>query len=395
MTSQSQTALRILMLVDKVCAGGGAERFMAALATNLPRERFQVTVATTRSAGGRVLEMLDEGDIPHVAFHRRGRFDLVQFYRLTRFLRRERIDVVHAHMFGSNLWGSIFGRLAGVPAVVAHEHTWSYEGEPLRKLLDGRVIGRLTDTFVAVSERDRDRMITLEGVPAEKIVVLPVPFIPRPNGTHRDMRAELGIPADAPLVGTVAVLRPQKALHVLVDAFARLSQRMPEARLVIGGNGPCREDLERQTSELGVAERVTFLGWWEDVSSLLRAVDVAAMSSDYEGSPLFALEAAVHGTPLVSTDVGNVASLLGDGQGVAVVPPRDPAALAGALEALLRDPARRAAQAAAAGEVVRRHDLDTVTHEFAELYERLVAGAPGRRGSSRSRRNGAGRAARS
>jgi glycosyltransferase involved in cell wall biosynthesis len=382
------------MLVDKVAAGGGAERFMAALATNLPRDRFDVTVATTRSfvlspeltaagmaPGGRVLEILREGDIPHVPFHRRHRFDFVQFYRLTRFLREQRIDVLHAHLFGSNLWGSIFGRLAGVPAVVAHEHTWSYEGEPLRKLLDGYVIGRLADAFVAVSDRDRERMIRLEHVPAKKIVVLPVPFIPRRDGTPRDLRAELSLPPDAPLVGTVAVLRPQKALHVLIDAFAMLSRRMPDARLLIGGIGPCRPDLERQASELGIAERVHFLGWCEDVGSLLHTVDVGAMSSDYEGSPLFALECAVHGTPLVSTDVGNVASLLGDGRGVIVVPPRDPAALADGIEALLRDPARRAAQAAAAAAVAPGHGLETVTREFADLYERLLAGSRRRRAS--------------
>jgi glycosyltransferase involved in cell wall biosynthesis len=384
-TSTKGRPLRVLMLVDKVRAGGGAERFMTALATNLPRDRFEVTVATTRGAGGRVLEMLREGGVPHVGFHRRGRLDVAEFYRLTRFMRTQGIDVVHAHMFGSNLWGSLLGRLAGVPAVVAHEHTWSYEGEPLRKLLDGYVIGRLADTFVAVSERDRDRMIDLEGVPPEKIAVLPVPFIPRANGTHTDVRAELDIPADAPVVGTVAVLRAQKAIHVLLDAFAEVSQRMPDARLLIGGHGPLRGKLERQATELGIGERVHFLGWCEDVASLLRALDVAAMSSDFEGSPLFALECAVHGTPLVSTDVGNVAGVLGDGQGVVVVPRRDSAALADALEELLRDPARRAAQAAAAAERVKQHDLAHVTNEFADLYERLVArrrssvGPPSRR----------------
>src|SRR4051812_14011452 len=208
--------IRVLMLVDKVRFGGGAERFMAGLATTLPRDRFEVMVATTRTAGGRVLDILQEGDIPHFGFHRRSRFDVTQIYRLARFLREQRIDVVHAHMFGSNLWGSILGRLAGVRAIVAHEHTWSYEGEPVRKFLDGHVIGRLADRFVAVSERDRDRMIELEGVPADKIVVMPVPFVPRDGSPVRDLRGELGLPADAPLVGTACVLRPQKAIHVLI-----------------------------------------------------------------------------------------------------------------------------------------------------------------------------------
>jgi glycosyltransferase involved in cell wall biosynthesis len=378
--------LRVLMLIDKVVVGGGAERAMVALAAHLPRDRFEVAVATTRPAKGPLLETLLANGTPHLALDRRGRFDIAAFRRLAAFMRHQHVDIVHAHMFGSNLWGTIFGRVAGVPVVIAHEQTWSYEGEPLRKFLDGHVIGRLADAFVAVSERDRDRMIELEGVPAEKIVLLPNPYFPRPEETPVDLRKALDIPASAPLVGTVAVLRPQKALHVLIEAFGRVLRSVPDAHLVIGGNGRCREELEARTRELGLEERVHFLGWWEDVGGVLKTIDVAAMSSDYEGSPLFALECMAHGAPLVSTDVGNVATLLGDGDGVSIVPPRDPSALAGAIERLLTDPERRKAQAAAAAERLPRYHIENVAKEFGELYERLIAEAA----AGRPRRLGLG-----
>jgi glycosyltransferase involved in cell wall biosynthesis len=371
--------LRVVMLINKLNPGGGAERAMVGLATHLPRDRFQVVVATTRRDKGPLLDSILAEGIPHLALDRRSRLDVVPFRRLVAFLRGERIDVVHAHMFGSNLWASIFGRLAGVPAVIAHEQTWSYEGDPVRRFLDGHVIGRLADAFVAVSERDRDRMIDLEGVPAEKIVLIPNPYVPRPDVRPVDVRRQLGLAADAPVVATVAVLRPQKALHVLLEAFAQLSSSLPDARLVIGGDGECREALEHRAGELGLAKRVHFLGWWHDVGGLLEAAEVAAMSSDYEGSPLFALECMAHGTPLVSTDVGNVGSLLGDGRGVVIVPRRDPSALAGAIASLLRDPARRAAQAAAAAKRLPRYQIANVAAEFGELYERLVAQAEMRR----------------
>ena len=148
---------------------------------------------------------------------------------------------------------------------------------------------------------------------------------------------------------------------------------------MIGGDGECRRALEQRARELGLARRVHFLGWWQDVGGLLESAHVAAMSSDYEGSPLFALECMAHGTPLVSTDVGNVGSLLGDGHGVVIVPRRDPSALAGALESLLHDPARRAAQAAAAAKRLPRYEIANVAAEFGELYERLVAQAKVRR----------------
>jgi glycosyltransferase involved in cell wall biosynthesis len=367
------------MLVSRMSRGGGAERAMVALATHLPRDRFEVTVVTTRAASGPLVDTIHAHGLRHVSLDRRGRFDLAPFRHLIALLRAERVDVLHAHMFGSNLWGTVIGRLTGVPVVIAHEHTWSYEGQRVRRFLDGHVIGRLADAFVAVSERDRERMTTLERVPADKIVVLPNPYIHRPREESGDVREALGIPSAAPLVATVAVLRPQKALDVLLDAFAQVSAEIPEAMLAIGGDGECRAALEQQARDLGIADSVRFLGWWEDVGGLLEATDVAAMSSDYEGAPLFAIECMAHSAPLVSTDVGNIADLLGDGSGVVVVPPRDPSALAQSLVMLLRDPARRAAQAQAAAARLARFEIDNVTREFVALYDRLLERAAGRR----------------
>jgi glycosyltransferase involved in cell wall biosynthesis len=366
---------RVVMLVNRLRRGGGAERAMVALATHLPRDRFEVTVVTTRPAGGPLLDTLVARGVRHVSLNRRGRLDLAPFRRFIALLRDERIDIIHAHMFGSNFWGAVLGRLAGVPVVIAHEHSWSYEGEPVRRFLDGHVIGRLAHAFVAVSERDRTRMMMVEGVPPEKIIVLPNPYLPRPRSESLNLRAHLRIPAAAPLIATVAVLRPEKALEVLLQAFAELSAMIPHAMLVIGGDGPCRGVLEQQARDIGISERVRFMGWWHDVGGLLEAADVAAMTSDREGAPLFALECMAHMTPLVSTDVGNISELLGEGQGVVTVPRRDPQAMAHALAALLRDPERRAAQASAAAERLPPYEIDNVTREFIELYDRLFEAA--------------------
>src|SRR6476661_5149059 len=98
--------VRVLMLINKIGHGGGAERAMIALATHLPRDRFEVTVSTTRPTGGALLESVLAEGIPYLALDRTGRFDVLAFRRLVAFLRNQAIDVVHAHMFGSNLWGS-------------------------------------------------------------------------------------------------------------------------------------------------------------------------------------------------------------------------------------------------------------------------------------------------
>jgi glycosyltransferase involved in cell wall biosynthesis len=362
--------VRVLMLLDVLGPrSGGAERVALQLAEHLPADRFEVALCATRSVQPPWIDVLRERGVRWFSLGRRSSADVLPFARLARVLRRERVDVLHAHMFGSNVWATLVGRAAGVPVVVAHEHTWDYEGQPLRRLLDRRLIGRYADAFVAVSEADRERMIGIEGVAGEKVRVMPNAFVPHAGDVVGDVRAELGVGADVPLVGTICILRPQKALEVLLEAFALV--RTPGARLVVAGDGSCREELERRAASLGIASRTHFLGLRHDGDAILAALDVAAISSDFEGTPLFALEAMAAGTPLVATAVGGLPPLL-DGCGL-LVPPRDPAALAGALDRLLTDPGERAALSAAAGERVRGHSIDAVAERFGALYTELLA----------------------
>jgi glycosyltransferase involved in cell wall biosynthesis len=366
------TRPRVLMLVDLLePRSGGGERFAVGLAAHLPAHGFDVALCASRAVLPPWDRTLREMGVPWFALGRRGTGDVLPFVRLARTLRRQRVDVLHSHMFGSNVWGTVVGRAARVPVVIAHEQSWDYEGQPLRKFLDGRLIGRHADAFVAVSTADRDRMAALEGVPADKLRVELNAYVPRsgPRPPAR-LREELGLPADVPLVGTAAIHRPQKALHVLLEAFAHVQDH--GAHLVIAGDGICRPDLERRAAELGVASRTHFLGMRDDVDALLAAVDVAAMSSDYEGTPLFGFECMAAGTPLVATAVGGLPDMLEDGRSAVLVPRRDPVALAAGIERLLAAPEERRALAAAAARALERYKIDAVAARFAALYHELL-----------------------
>jgi glycosyltransferase involved in cell wall biosynthesis len=363
--------IKVVMLIESLDYDpGGAERLVVALATRLPRERFDVTVCTTRAVDGELLSQVRAAGVRHLALARRSRANLLAWRRLVGFLRRERVDVLHAHMWGSNFWGCLLGRLCRVPVVIAHEHTWAYRGKPYRRLLDGYFIGRLATVFLTVA--NRQLMIAWERVPAEKVVLMPNPYVPRPESGGGDLRAELGIAADAPVVGTIARFRPQKALEVLLDAFASIARGLPEAQLVLAGDGPCRDRLERQARSLGLDGRVRFLGMREDVDVVLRGLDVAAISSDFEGSPLFGFECMAHRRPLVATAVGGLLDVFEDGRTALLVPPGDSAALARALEALLRDPERRESIASAAHAELGGYTIDRIVARYVDLYEGLV-----------------------
>ena len=373
--SGSLRRLRVLSLLDSPTDQGGAERFALGLASHLPRDRFEPWVCSTRFATPEASEALADAGISNIALRRTGKLDIHRFSGLVMLLRRGRFDVLHAHMFGSNVWGTVLGNLCGVRVVIAHEHNWSYNGKIMRRMIDHHLIGRYATRIVAVSESNRTRMIQLESIPAEKILVLPTAYIPHTVTDPTDIRAELGLAPDARVITVAATLRVEKALEVMIRAMAQVVQRFEDAHLVIAGDGPQREVLEAQAASVGMTTHVHFLGERRDVTPILQTVDVGALSSDWEGMPLFVLECMATGTPVVVTDVGGLPELVEHDRTGLVVPPRDPAALARALIALLEDPELRRRLATAAAQHVDAFSIEHVAQRFAGLYEQLVRDA--------------------
>jgi glycosyltransferase involved in cell wall biosynthesis len=371
----SDRRLRVLSVLDSPTDQGGAERFALGLVSHLPRDRFEPWVCSTRFATPEASESLADAGVSHISLRRTGKLDIHRLGGLAMLLKFGRFDVIHAHMFGSNVWGTVMGKLCSVPVIIAHEHNWSYSGELMRRTIDRHVIARYATRFVAVSESNRTRMIELEGIPAEKVLVLPTAYIPHRVTEPTDIRAELGLAPDARIIGVVATLRVEKALEVMISAVAQVIQRFPDAHLVIAGDGPQRESLEAQVASMGLTGHVHFLGERRDVTPLLQTVDVGALSSDWEGMPLFVLECMATGTPVVATNVGGLPEIVEHDRTGLLVPPRDPAALAAGISALLADPERGRLLAATAAERLHDFTIDTVALRFADLYEQLVSDA--------------------
>ena len=374
----------VLVLVDRLDEIlGGGERTALRLATELGAEGFEVWACTTRDSFGWPLEALREAGVHHLQVSRSKRGDLAALRPLWHTLRSGRIDIVHAHMFGSNVWGTVLGRAARVPVVIAHEHSWSYEGQLGRRLAD-TMIGRAADAFIAVSRADAELMVSREHVPRGKIHVIPSAFQPRENGGTGDLRREFSIPPDAPIIGTVALLRPVKRLELLVEAFARVLREVPEAWLVIVGEGESRPSVEAAIERFGVGARTTMTGMREDVDTMWRSIDVAAMTSDREGTPVAALEALHYGVPMVAPAVGGIPDIFEGGGGV-LVPPGDVEALSRELAALLRDPERRRTIGAAGRAHAREFSAERQVERCVTLYRELLAGPRARRRIARRR----------
>jgi glycosyltransferase involved in cell wall biosynthesis len=182
------------------------------------------------------------------------------------------------------------------------------------------------------------------------------------------------------VIGVVCELRAQKALEVLFAAAAQLRHELPELRVLVAGDGPEREGLGQEARRLDLDGTVQLLGIRRDVPALLDALDVAVLSSDYEGSPLSVMEYMAAGKPVVSTRVGGVPELVEDGVHGLLVEPRDPGALAAAIGRLLHDPA----EARRLGEQGRERQqrelsLDAMVRKIEDLYEELWLASPRRR----------------
>ena len=336
--------LRLLIVVDSLNVGG-AERHVVDLALALHREGHAVTVAC--SVSGSLAEPLEAARIPVRPLLGRivkRRVSLPYTQALRKLLARERFDLVHAHIYASAAASSLATVGTGVPLVIT-EHT-----EALWQGRGGRLFSpwmyRRTSHVIAVSDAIQRRLVERDGVAPDKITLLPN-TVPPARQTHGDalpLPAEL---ADKPLVGVVARLQPEKGVASFLRAASHVAREVPEARFVVVGDGPLRKELFGLAEELGVRDRVLFLGFRPDAQALLKLMDVVAVPSVSEGTPLVVLEAMAAGVPVVASRVGGIPGQIQPGRQGILVPPGDAKALGDALLGLLHDPelARRMGEA--------------------------------------------------
>jgi glycosyltransferase involved in cell wall biosynthesis len=291
--------------------------------------------------------------------------------RLAALLRSERVDVVNAHNPTAALYGVPAARLAGVPVVIRTEHSIHdpcrhsliYLGlEPVLTVCCARV--------VCVSEAVRHSH-------ASRLRRWERRFVTVPNGvselqgrrSRNDARSALGLDEWQPVALHVGSLTPQKAQHLLLDAFALARRRQPESRLLIVGEGPLRAELEVRSRALGLSDCVQFLGGRDDVADLMAAADLFVLSSVREGLPLTVLEAMRAGLPVVATDVGGTTEAVRDGETGIVVRVNDREALARAIGVLFAD-ASRAQSMGEAGRIrwSERFRAERMVRETEEVY---------------------------
>jgi glycosyltransferase involved in cell wall biosynthesis len=377
--------LKVATLVH-VVAPGGAETMAVESAIGLDPERWrrllvvgrELDSEATEAATAEMLATVRAADVDVLRLRRSSRLELWAWWPFYRLLRHGKVDVLHAHMFGSNVWACVIGKLARVPVIVCHEHMWSYGGSRLRIFIDRWLIARVSDAFVAVSESGRRSMIESEGIPDHDVVLLRNGPPSLPRGVPGRVREELGIAPDQPVLTTVGILRAEKAHSVLIEAAARIVKTAPDLRVLIVGDGVERGNLEALIERLGLGDVVTLMGIRRDIADILESTDVAVCCSDFEGGPLSVMEYMSAELPIIATEVGGLPELVGPQSGV-LIPPRDPGALADAAVALIGDPERRR-RLGRSGAELREADYGAAVYidRLEALYDKLLKAAGGR-----------------
>jgi glycosyltransferase involved in cell wall biosynthesis len=367
----------VLHVVDCLNVGG-TERQLFELLRRLDRRRWRPLVACFKTQG-ELLPNLRAMGIEPFEFPLRGSLlqlnTLRQIARMARVCRRQRIRIVHTHDFYSNVIGVAAATLAGARAIASRRDLGHWLSPAQRRAL--RLALRLADLVVANAHAVGELVASTEHVPPLKLRVVP-------NGIDvakfDRLAAQPPLPALPPLpdgeprVAMVASMHlPDKGHGDLLDAAARLHARGRRAQWLLVSDGALRPQHEQHARELGIADSVHFLGRRADVPSLLATVELVVHPSWAEGFPNVLLEAMCAARPVVATRVGGCPELVTDGDNGILLPPRQPAALADAIERLLADPARardmgRRGRAA----VEARFSLERMTATVEGIYQQLA-----------------------
>lgn len=371
--------IRVCHIVTRL-AVRGVPRHVIDMAAGLDPEKFAVEILTGHSEaneGDLWQEAVDRGlSVVRVEPMRRRvnlRSDVSALWRIYRHLRRSPCDIVHTHISKAGILGRLAAHRAGVPIVL---HT--YHGVPAEWEGGGRAArvfrycemkaARSTDTLVAVSHAVKSALREMSiGKDSHWQVIY--------NGVAPSFFEPQAVspPIGDPLLLAIGSLTREKGIDVLIGALPKLRQEHPELRLCLVGDGPLREELERQVAQLGLGDCVHFAGIVQDVRPWLQRCTLLIAPSLNEGMGLAAVEAMAMQRPVIASGVGGLLEVVEDGQTGRLVIPGDLNILAEEIHVLLRDPAECIRLGGNGRERARQYfSLEQSVNQLQDLYERLV-----------------------
>jgi glycosyltransferase involved in cell wall biosynthesis len=369
---------RRILHIQKATGIAGAERHLLTLLEHVDRSRFAFDFLLLIESVENVREykrLLEGLDVPTATVRIRRHIDPRCLWDVLRFIRRGRYDIVHTHLVHGDLYGTVAAKLAGVPHVLSSKHGYNdFEANSRAYRING-VLERYVDAVITICDALQEKVHSFEGVPKEKMRTIHYGLdgAEADPDARRRIRTELGILPDQFLVGCVGRLVNFKGFKYLIRAASRLKTSVPDAVVVIAGEGPLRSELEKEIHDLGVAATVRLLGWRSDACDIMAAADVFALPSLGEGFGLVLLEAMAQRTAIVASRAMSVPEIVVDGITGILVNPADDTDLAKALETLALNPGLRRQFAEAGYERLHREfSVEAMVRKTERVYLELA-----------------------
>ena len=365
---------------------GGSELNAVRTAEHLDRNRFDLRVACLR-VDGPLRDRYRDIEVPVLHFpvrSFRGSSMATTGWRFAKYLRRERIQIVHSHDMYSNLFAVPWARLARGPVTIASRRWW-YSLPSARLRMANTVAFRMAHSVLANSPQVGQSVREADGVAPDRIRVVTNfasdhAFTVLPSEVRTELRRDLGIPEGRIVVGCVGRLVPVKDHSTLLRAFALTLTSNPNVHLLIVGDGPCRASLVALADDLALGSAVTFAGQRLDTLNYYQLCDVSALASESEGFPNTLVEAMAARCPVVATNVGGNVDAVIDGDTGFLVPVGDVKGFADALDRLVRSPSLRSRMGAAGRDRAEtNYRASAVIPSLEDMYDDLLAKYSSRR----------------
>ena len=354
---------------------GGKENGMVNLVNAMPADIFENHIYVF-VAGGILRQRLDPNQCHVVELGNKLGNDYSLYFKLASLFHKHRIDIAHTRSWGTLLEGMLAAKAAGVPAIIHGEHGF-LKADTKKHILIQRLLWRTADQVMCVSEALRDKIAATIGFPKDRIHVIKNGvdinrYNLSPNGN--DFKAAMGFPTEDFLFGSIGRLVPVKDYATLLRAAKVVMTSVPNSQLIFVGDGPRRHELEVLANDLGIAGRVHFLKWSEEVPRIMAALDVFVLSSISEGMSNSILEAMCSCKPVVATAVGGNPELVVDGKTGILVPSKDPQQMGHAILELLRDSKKRRRMGEAGRQRVEAEfSLPQMIRNYEKMYVRVAS----------------------
>jgi len=359
---------------------GGSERYVAELARSAPEFGVEPHVCVF-SEGGIFFDEVRKAGIPLFVVPVKTLYHpstLAHFLALSRYVRDQGIRVLHSFQPNANILGTLVAKATGRPAVVSRRSLGDFGslGSPRLEWIQKKITNRWGTRFLANSRAVLSASSSREGLCRDRFVLIyngldTDRFAPVEN--REPFRKDLDLEQDDFVFGISSGLRPVKGVDVAIRGFSRIAEEFPRALLLIAGDGPERHRLETLVRELGIGERVRFLGTRSDMQRLYPAMDVFVLTSHSEGFSNAVLEAMGMGLPVIATEVGGNIEMVTEGVSGFLVPPGDDETLARRMGVFLECPETGTAMGRAGRAWVERTNTRPGVHrQFSELYKELA-----------------------